>query len=781
MTDDVENQVVSKKLFHATIDDESTRTFVDEKIRLRWTEGDLISLFEGTTRNKKYKFLGETGDNAGDFEDITTGFGSGNDIDRYYAIYPYSSTTKLHEDGYITYTFPAEQNYAENSFGLGANPMVAVTGGLDDFDLCFRNAAGYLRLYLYGDDVAVKSIKIEGNNSEPLAGKAYITPEFGGFPTTEMDETATASVTLNCGEGVKIGSTAESSTPFWVVLPPTTFAEGFTLTITDTNDNEFTKSFTSNVNIQRNKYISAKLEVEFSNSHNKQILYTATSKVEPYSPDGFGANIFSNEWNETTGEGVITFDGEVTSIGEYAFGWSDALTSITIPDSVTAIGNSAFICCYALTSVTIGNGVASIGEGVFTECNALTSITIPDSVASVGNHAFDGCYALASVTIGNSVTSIGDYAFNGCNGLTSITIPDSVTSIGKGAFSYCPGLNSFYGKFTSDDNRCLIIDGELKFFAPAGLTTYNIPDDVTQIGVYAFVNCDSLASVTIGSGVTEIGGNAFYDCDALTSITIPDSVTSIGERAFHNCNSLANVTISDGVTSIGNYAFYDCDALTSITIPNSVISIGGYAFAYCDSLASVTIGNGVTSIGNGAFLGCVALSGIAIPNSVTTIGDRAFYYCSGLKSFNGKYASNDNRCLIIDGELKAFAPAGLELYDIPDGVTSIGKYAFNDCDTLLSITIPDSTTTIVSGAFEGCNSLASVTIGSSVTTIGNYTFYDSRNLQWVYCKATTPPDQYEAFSTLNLVKIYVPSSSVDVYKAADGWAKYADKIVGYNF
>ena len=94
MTDDVDNQAVSKKLFHATIDDESTRTFVDEKIRLRWTEGDLISLFEGTTRNKQYKFLGETGDNAGDFEDITTGFGSGNDIDRYYAIYPYSSTTK---------------------------------------------------------------------------------------------------------------------------------------------------------------------------------------------------------------------------------------------------------------------------------------------------------------------------------------------------------------------------------------------------------------------------------------------------------------------------------------------------------------------------------------------------------------------------------------------------------------------------------------------------------------------------------------------------------------
>ena len=229
MADDVENQVVSKKLFHATIDDESTRTFVDEKIRLRWTEGDLISLFEGTTRNKQYKFLGETGDNAGDFEDITTGFGSGNDINRYYAIYPYSSSTKLHEDGYIIYNFPEEQAYAENSFGLGANPMVAVTSDLNDFDLCFRNAAGYLRLYLYGDNITIKSIKIEGNNSEPLAGKAYITPEYGGYPTTEMDETATSTVTLNCGSGVKIGTTAENATPFWIALPPTVFSKGISL------------------------------------------------------------------------------------------------------------------------------------------------------------------------------------------------------------------------------------------------------------------------------------------------------------------------------------------------------------------------------------------------------------------------------------------------------------------------------------------------------------------------------------------------------------------------
>ena len=497
MTEDVENQVVSKKLFHATIDDESTRTFVDEKIRLRWTEGDLISLFEGTTRNKKYKFLGETGDNAGDFEDITTGFGSGNDIDRYYAIYPYSSTTKLHEDGYITYTFPAEQNYAENSFGLGANPMVAVTGGLDDFDLCFRNAAGYLRLYLYGDNITIKSIKIEGNNSEPLAGKAYITPEFGGFPTTEMDETATTSVTLNCGEGVKIGSTAESSTPFWVVLPPTTFTEGFTIVITMTNDEVFTKSFSSKVVIERNKYISARIEVEAPKPiPNNQIWYTATAKVEPNETDYwgdnvFGANIKSNMWNSISGKGVITFDGDVTSIGYYAFEDCDALQNVTIPNSVTSIGRSAF-----------------------NDCDALKSVTIPDSVTEIDEYAFNDCDALTSVTIGKGVTDILDFAFEDCKALTSVTINSEASwvNVDGRAFDGCDALKSIYGKYASDDNRCLIIDGRLQLFAPAGLTTYNIPDGVRAIPRYAFCHCDSLTSITIPDSVTSIGQSAFMDC-----------------------------------------------------------------------------------------------------------------------------------------------------------------------------------------------------------------------------------------------------------------------------
>ncbi len=149
---------------------------------------------------------------------------------------------------------------------------------------------------------------------------------------------------------------------------------------------------------------------------------------------------------------------------------------------------------------------------------------------------------------------------------------------------------------------------------------------------------------------------------------------------------------------------------------------------------------------NSLITGC---QNTVIPNTITSIDQYAFGSCTGLTSIT-----------------------------IPDSVTTIGEHAFMGCSGLISITIPNSVTFIGQNAFWHCTSLTSVTIGNGVTSIRNGAFSGCSGLTSFTIQAASPPtlDNLYTFDGTNNCPIYVPSASVETYKAATNWSSLASRI-----
>ena len=193
-----------------------------------------------------------------------------------------------------------------------------------------------------------------------------------------------------------------------------------------------------------------------------------------------------------------------------------------------------------------------------------------------------------------------------------------------------------------------------------------------------------------GHRVVSIGSDAFYECTSLKSVVLPEGLLSIKRSAFDGCSELSSILIPDSVTFIGNYAFFCCTGLTTITLPAGIQTIEGNPFDTCLWLSEIII-----------------------------------------KEDHPRYSIIDN--VLIDKQEKRLIcyPAGLENeeYTIPQGILSIGDYAFTGNDMLTKITVPQGVTSIGNGAFMLCDELTSVVLPDGLTSIGRSAFDSCRSLE----------------------------------------------------
>lgn len=718
--------------FYATFENAETRTYIDKQIRLRWNAEDCITLFRKNTYNREYMFTGATGANAGGFKQksVDDEFWYGADVPNIYAVYPHSPNTQLDETNlFLTLTMPAEQTYAENSFGLGANTMVAIS---NSGQLSFKNVGSYLRVRLYGEDVKISSVTLTSKSDDAIAGIAKVTPTMNGSPICEMIGTE-KSIRLTCYTPIAISSDSNAPTDFWIVVPPVTLTKGFSVTIEDDKGKFQIFDIDKPATFERNQYNNLKREVNFKIPNN-QIWYTSSNgNVIKPSKTKFGdATIIKNEI--INGKGIITFDKDVQTISSLAFYYISNLASITIPETVTSIAERAFEGTN-ISSINIPDGVIDIKPYAFKDCQKLKNVILPNKITKINNEVFQGCTELETIEIPQNVNSIGDYAFASC-ALKTINIPANVVSIGAYAFSCKLENVTIPNKVESIGNGA---------FSHNNFETITIPNNVTYIGAHAFESCKNLTSVILSDNITSIKEWTFAYCEKLENIMIPEKVTTLGKAAFLECSSLHSITLPNNITSIGDDIFRDCTSLNSIILSENIYNISTRAFYGCTNLYSIELPTNIKSINNTAFADCKHLSTITIPGNATSIGSSAFYGCTNLSSAI-----------------------------ISNGVIYIGERAFSECTSLNMVSIPNSVTSIGRGAFYDCISIKSITIPKNVTTIGNSAFMGCAITE-IHNKATTPPTCDGALTLGGMLQtciLYVPKGYLNTYKNSSAWKEF---------
>ncbi len=222
--------------------------------------------------------------------------------------------------------------------------------------------------------------------------------------------------------------------------------------------------------------------------------------------------------------------------------------------------------------------------------------------------------------------------------------------------------------------------------------------------------------------IDSIGQRAFYGLSKIRWCEIDDNVTAISNGAFGGCTSLAKVNMPKSLTSVGEGAFVGT-ALTSINIPSSLKYCAGNAFGY--KIRTVNIESLIqwlsmerapyfSNSDNGIeyYIAGESVENLVIPEEITSIRSYAFNDGRNIKRLvlHKNIESIEDRAFLGCTNLELASidevTGKYTVVDkLPNYLRSIGNQAFEGCEKLTKIAVPASVTYIGENAFSGCRAL----------------------------------------------------------------------------
>lgn len=425
---------------------------------------------------------------------------------------------------------------------------------------------------------------------------------------------------------------------------------------------------------------------------------------------------------------TVSFGTGLNSLGSGVFADCPELSEIKIAED-----NQAFVC---VDGVLYDAAQSKIFQYL---CGRKKhQYRMPDTVEEIARYAFWGCDQLEDITFSAALTEIPDYAIADAAGIETVTINAPLQTIGLKAFEGCTSLKQIVFPMSVTKIHESAFDNcntEMLFVCEPGsyVETYALEHGLTtsqtiryQVS-YFEEKTDPSVTASASAQEKEPGQDqnveSEKDQENTTSggVEVSEGVVLggariVSDRAFVMAG---NMIVTDGSTldqaaesvtlpAINDYAYYNNPELTHYEFPieEPVEVIGQLAFART-GLTKIVIPEGVRTISYGAFYHCDDLSEVSIPSTVTNVEAYAFEYTPWLENWRNEEDTGDY-LIVGDGVLISYKGSG-NVIVLPENVKYIASGVFRDHTELESVTFPEGLISIGSYAFSGCTNLDELT------------------------------------------------------------------------